>query len=174
MHIFGKTMHFICRLDGKLPCGAEDDCLQASVVRVDILYDGDSESRRLAGSCLCLAYHVFSFQQYGNRLLLYRCHLVKTHFLHSAEDPGINVCILVSRYFHSKVLSYFHSFFTQKDNTRDIRVLSFFLRIFSIILCRFGSCQAFCKKLFHINYGYAAADGLFLQGARPYIPHKVF
>ena len=96
LHILGKLPQFLRRLHCQFSGRTKNHRLQAAVIRIYLLQDRNTECCRLTSACLSLPYNIPSRHKKRDRLLLDRCHLVKSQFSDSTQNPLINLCILIS------------------------------------------------------------------------------
>ncbi len=96
MHIFGKLAKFLCRLHSQLSGRAQNHRLQIPVIRVNLLQNGNPESRSLTGTSLGLSNHILSGHKERNRLFLNRRHLFISHFPDSPQNSFIDLRIFIS------------------------------------------------------------------------------
>ncbi len=97
LHIFCNFSDFFCRLHSQFPGRAEDNRLQLLQRRIDLLQSRNSKSRCLSCSCLSLSNNVFSIEQPGNRHLLNRGQLVKSHLLNRPDNSFVQQRFNVSQ-----------------------------------------------------------------------------
>ncbi len=90
---------FVRHLDAQFPGGAHDQGLDVPVLFIDLLDDGDPESRGLAGTGLGLADQVLPFQGHGNGAFLDGGRFFKAHFLQGCQDLPVQVQVFERRDF---------------------------------------------------------------------------
>ena len=82
VHIFCQAADLLGHLDRQFPCRAKGDRLQLFILRIDLLQERDSESRRLSRTRLSLADNVLSLHLQRDRLSLDRRCLFKSHIFY--------------------------------------------------------------------------------------------
>ena len=83
---FRKFVHFLGHLDRQLPCRAENHCLQCLFLRVNILQNRQPKRRSFSRAGLSLPDNILPGKHHRDGLRLDRCHLLKSHFCHGAQQ----------------------------------------------------------------------------------------